>query len=137
MPLAKKLKRGLLSTWFSTSPSPAEKEEPVVAITVDDSPKNPQLLLWESALQAAQLRENHPSPADALIPWSRGIRSADVCTLTPAPDSGRLTLFLRTTMPAYELAVRLNTDFFSQLELIVKVRDALSRPQDCGLPSIA
>lgn len=88
------------------------------------SPPNPDLVLWERAVQAAQLRAHYPSPGDALIPWSHGTESADVCTLEPVPCPGRATLFLRTSLAAPDLARRLNDDFFEALGLTVKVRGA-------------
>lgn len=99
-------------------PEPEAEKELKLVISTEDQP---QFELWERAVEAAQLRQHIPSPADALIPWSHGTESAEVCTVSPEPAADKATLFLRTSLGAPDLAQRLNRDFFSELGFEIKV----------------
>lgn len=96
-----------------------KKEELKLVISTEDQP---QFELWGKAVEAAELRQHIPSPADALVSWSYGTKSAEVCTVSPEPAEEKATLFLRTSLGAPDLAHRLNRDFFTECGFEVKVR---------------
>lgn len=120
-----------LGSWFYSSttlvveeekkPEEAEekKQELKLVISTEDQP---QFELWGKAVGAAELRQHIPSPSDALVAWSYGTESAEVCTVSPEPAEEKATLFLRTSLGAPDLAHRLNRDFFKERGFKVKVR---------------
>lgn len=90
-----------------------------------DEVKQGELQVWEAAVRAAKLRAHRPTPGDVLTPWAygsaAGTANGQVCTLNPFPAANRITLFLRTRLPAAGLMHELNKDFFGHMKHTVEV----------------
>lgn len=90
------------------------------------SVKEEQLRAWDAAVEAARRRAYQPAPADVLIPWTiANLAATEFCTAAPFPAVNRITLFLRTTLGAMEIARKLNSDFFVGMKMVmVQVTEA-------------
>lgn len=103
-----------------------------VEMPSSNATKEEQLAVWDAAVKAARRRVHRPTPEDVLIPWAHGSTASsvatEVCTAAPFPAANRITLFLRTTLRATEIAHKLHREFYSGMKLTVKVTEELLLP---------